>query len=106
MLQSKGVLSFRQVIKAQTVPAKYQYKLLRDQKNNIIDNNGEDGDNKKNIKVVKILLLIFDTILKDVKNNGKTTKSITFTSHGNNNNLHSLKIKLLNAEKTALRKNY
>ena len=44
-------------------------------------------------------------MLKDVKNNGKTMKSICVKSHGNNINLHPVITKLLNAEKVMLKKN-
>ena len=42
-----------------------------------------------------------DTILKDIKNNGKTIKSI---SRDSDINLHPLILKLRNAEKTMLKK--
>ena len=37
-------------LKAQTDIAKEQYKLLRYQKNNVIDNNRVDGENRKEKK--------------------------------------------------------
>lgn len=46
----------------------------------------------------------FDTTKKNIKNNRKTTKWISVKSHGNNINLHPRIIKLLNAEKTMLKK--
>ena len=63
---------------------------------------------QKKIKVVKLILLKkFDAILKDINNNGKTTKLMSVESHNNNNiNLHSLIRKLLNAEETFLKKGH
>ena len=60
-----------------------------------VDNREKDnsGENKTIKKV--------DTILKT---NGNTTKTINVKSHGNKINLHPLIIKLLNTEKTVLRK--
>ena len=49
---------------------------------------------------------MFDSILKDVKNNGKTIKSIRVKSRGNDVNLCLLIIKLLNTEKEMLKKDY
>ena len=37
---------------------------------------------EKMVITVKILLKEFDTILKDIKNNGKTTKSLNVKSRG------------------------
>ena len=48
----------------------------------------------------------FDAITQDIKNNGRTTKSISAESHGSNINLHSLILKLLNAEKRYSKKDY
>ena len=50
---------------------------------------------------MKIKLLKRLTLLKT---NGNTTKTINVKSHGNKINLHPLIIKLLNTEKTVLRK--
>ena len=44
--------------------------------------------------------------LKDIKNNERTTKSISIKSRGSNINLHPLIIKLLDAEKTVVKKEY
>ena len=48
----------------------------------------------------------FDAILKNIKNNGKTAKSINVKNHGSSINLHPLVIKLINGEKTVLKKDY
>ena len=48
----------------------------------------------------------FDAILRDIKNNGRTVKSISVESQGKDINLKPLIIKLLNAEKTVLIKEY
>ena len=45
----------------------------------------------------------FDAVTQDIKNNGRTTKSISVESHGSNINLHSLILKL---QKTILKKDY
>ena len=49
---------------------------------------------------------MFDSILKDVKNNGKTIKSVRVKSRGNDVNLCLLIIKVLNTEKKMLKKDY
>ena len=48
----------------------------------------------------------FDATLKDIKKNGRTTKSISLKSCGSNINLHPLIIKLPNAEKVVLKIDY
>ena len=48
----------------------------------------------------------FDAVLKDIKNNGRTTKSISVKSYGSNVNLRPLVTKLLNAEETVPKKDY
>ena len=48
----------------------------------------------------------FDAMLKNIKNNGKTAKSINVKNHGSSINLHPLVIKLINGEKTVLKKDY
>ena len=45
----------------------------------------------------------FDAILEDIKNNGRTAKSISLKSCGSNINLHPLIIKLPNTEKMVLK---
>lgn len=45
-----------------------------------------DEDESDESKTVKI----FDATLKDIKNNGRTTKPIHFKTHDININLHSL----------------
>ena len=52
------------------------------------------------------ILKTFDAILKDIKNNEKIIKSIIVKTRGKNISLHLLIIKLLNAEKKMLKKNY
>ena len=46
----------------------------------------------------------FNTILKDIKNNGRTSKPISVKSFGINISLHPLIIKLLTAEKKGHKK--
>ena len=91
-------------LKAQTDIAKYQYKFLKDQKDNVVDNNREDyGNREENKSITKE----FDAILKDIKDNKKTTKSISVNkSHDNNINWHPLIINLINTGKTMLKKDY
>ena len=48
----------------------------------------------------------FDRIIQDRKNNGRTTKSLSVGSRGRKTDLHSLIIKLLNAEKAILKNDY
>ena len=43
-------------LKAQTNIAKYQCKLLKDRKVDVIDDNQENNNNEKNIRVVKVIL--------------------------------------------------
>ena len=45
---------------------------------------------------------MFDALLKDIKNNGRTAKLVTVKIRGSN--LHLLIIKLLNAGKTVFKK--
>ena len=62
-----------------------------------IDNDKEDSDDREVGKGVESNITEeFDAILKDVKNNGKTTKSINAKCHGNYSNLHHVITKLLN----------
>ena len=48
----------------------------------------------------------FDAILKDIKNNGRTTKLIIVKSQGSNINLNPVIIKLLNARRIVIKKDY
>ena len=48
----------------------------------------------------------FDTILKDIKNNGRTTKPLFIITLDSNTNLYSLIIKSINARKVMLKKDY
>ena len=62
-----------------------------------IDNDKEDSDDREVGKGVESNITEeFDAILKDVKNNGKTTKLINVKCHGNCINLHHVITKLLN----------
>lgn len=62
-----------------------------------IDNDKEDSDDREVGKGVESNITEeFDAILKDVKNNGKTTKLINAKCHGNYSNLHHVITKLLN----------
>ena len=48
----------------------------------------------------------FDTILKDIKNNGRTTKPLIIIILDSNTNLYPLIIKSINARKLMLKKDY
>ena len=67
---------------------------------NVNKNNGEedeiDEDKHDEIKITKN----FDAILKDIKNNGRTTNLASVRSRGSNINLHLLTIKLLKRKKS------
>ena len=64
----------------------------------------------KNILVMKIKVIKikqkFDAILNDIKNVGRTTNPTSVKSRDSTINLHPLIIKLLNAGKTMLKKDY
>ena len=64
----------------------------------------------KNILVMKIKVIKikqkFDAILNDIKNVGRTTNPTSVKSRDGTINLHPLIIKLLNAGKTMLKKDY
>ena len=70
--------------------------------NNSIEKDESDKDESDKRKITKM----FYAILKDIKSNGRTTKPISVKSDGGNINLHPLIIKLLNARKMVLKKNY
>ena len=81
----------------QTDLAKDQYKFFKDQIN--VNNNREDDVKTENSdKIVEDMsgksnvTKECDAILKDIKNNGRTTKSISGKSCGNNINLESSRI--------------
>ena len=94
-------------LKKQIDNVKDQYKLSKDQKYNVIDDNKEDGDNKEEDMSGKSKITReFDAILEDIRNNGRATKSISVKSHGSNITLNLLIMKLLNAGKTLLKKYY
>ena len=63
--------------------------------NNNREEDGSDKDKSDESKITKR----FDTILKDINSNGRTTKLISFKNHGSNINIHPLIIKLLYVEK-------
>ena len=67
---------------------------------NVNKNNGEedeiDEDKHDEIKITKN----FDALLKDIKNNGRTTNLASVRSRGCNINLHLLTIKLLKRKKS------
>ena len=87
-LSSQYILPEKRIEKAPTIKSSESVKvvLLKRGKSNI--------------------LKTFDAILKDVKNNEKITKSIIVKTRSKNISLHLLIIKLLNAEKKMLKKNY
>ena len=64
------------------------------------DERGEED--KREEEVVKK----FDAMLNDIKNDGKTTKPLIIRTGDNINSLQPLIIKLLNARKTVLEKDY
>ena len=71
------------------------------------NNNREDDvtteeDKSDESKTAKM----FDAILKDIKNNGRTAKSISVKSHGDYINLYPLIVKLLNRGKTMSKKDH
>ena len=71
----------------------------------LFDKTGEDErgeEDKREEEVVKK----FDAMLNDIKNDGKTTKSLIIRTGDNINSLQPLIIKLLNARKTVLEKDY
>ena len=64
---------------------------IKGSKNNAIDNNREDGDNRKEEKSSESnIIKEFDAILKNIKDNGRTTTSIGVKKRGNTINLHHL----------------
>ena len=71
-----------------------------DVKTEDVDNKGEDVSGDSNITKD------FDAMLKDIKSNRGTTKLISVKSCFSNINLYPLIIKLLDAEKTVLEKEY
>ena len=84
---------------------KYQYKLFKDQMN-VNNNNREQDDSDEEESDQSNIAKKFDAKLIDIKNNRRTTKRINVKSHGSNVNLHPLIIKLLNAGKKVLKKDY
>ena len=70
--------------------------------------NEEDGENREEDKSggSNIARELYANFLEDIRNNGKTIRLISVKSRLSNINLHPLIIKLLNAEKTMLKKDY
>ena len=90
-------------MKKQDHVAKDQYKLLRELKDNVIHGNRKDDDNREQDKSGESNNTeTFHAILVDIRNNGKTTNSISVKSRGSNINLHPPIMKLLNKEETIL----
>ena len=96
-------------LKTQTGVAKDQYKFFKNQVNNFIDKKEEHEDKKEEDKREedeRKTVKNFDAILKDIKNNGKASKLLIIRTRGNIVSLRPLIIKLINARKTVLEKNY
>ena len=74
--------------------------FLKDQ--NHVNNSNIEEDESDESKTVKR----FDVILKDIKNIRRITKPICVKTWDSNINLHSLIIRLLNARKIVLEKDY
>ena len=90
--------------KAQTDIAKYQFKLLIP-KNIAFDINNKYRNNREDNKSDESNITKgFDAILKDLKNNGKSTISIRVTIC--NVSLFSVVIKLVSTEKVVLKKDH
>ena len=96
LVQSKGLNVHHYLVILKDI-AKDQCKILT--KNNFIDDNRAEDKSNESDNTRK-----FVTKLRDKKINGKTTKSISVKTCINNFNLHSLIIKLVNVEKTLLKK--
>ena len=87
--------------------AKDQYKLLRDQENNVIGNNREDGDNREeDISDDSSIAKTFAIILDDIKNDKNTNKSLSVKSRGKNINLYIVVITFINAKIAVLKGDY
>ena len=63
-------------------------------------------EDKREEEVEREIVKKFDAMLNDIKNDGKTTKSLIIRTGDNINSLQPLIIKLLNARKTVLEKDY
>ena len=71
----------------------------------IIDNNKEDGDNREENKSGEYNISEgFEAILKNIKNNGKSTELVNTKNRGKNINLHPPMIKSLNAKNRCSKK--
>ena len=68
------------------------------------DERGEED--KREEEVEREIVKKFDAMLNDINNDGKTTKSLIIRTGDNINSLQPLIIKLLNARKTVLEKDY
>ena len=87
--------------------AQVQYKLLRDQENNVIDNNKEDGDNREeDIDDDSSVAKTFAIMLDDIKNNKNTNKSLSVKNGGKDINLHTVVITFRNAKTAVLKGDY
>ena len=87
--------------------AQVQYKLLRDQENNVIDNNKEDGDNREeDINDDSSVAKTFAIMLDDIKNNKNTNKSLSVKNGGKDINLHTVVITFRNAKTAVLQGDY
>ena len=73
---------------------------------NVNKNNTEEDESDEDQCDESKLAKKFNAILKDIKNDGRTSKSINIKSHGNSINLYPLVIKLLNAGKSVIKKDY
>ena len=90
-------------LKAQTDIAKDQYSFFKNQIN--VNNNNREGDESNKYKSDESKVTKrFNAILKDIKNNGRTTKPISVKGHGSNINLYPLIIKLLKRRKNGTQK--
>ena len=68
---------------------------------NVIYSNKEDGDNmEEDMSDKSYINKVFNTILKDIKNNGKTTKSANLKIWGNKINLNPVIIKVSRCRKS------
>ena len=72
---------------------KINVSLLKIKKNNVIDKR-KDDISKKDVSDESKTVEKFEFILKDINNNGRTTKSNSVKTRSSNINLH---LKLINA---------
>ena len=99
------------MLEKQSDTGKDQYKFLKDQINVNINNREdnvkiEDGDNnREDMSDKSNITKEFNEILEDIKNNGRTSQSISVKNHGSLSKLHQL-ITKINAEKRGIVKDY